>query len=271
MGVTSSKTFKRAPSPSKTTSKSLGETEQLIAALHKSLNDLSTSLSDPINPATTADRQNTFAAIQAGFGALEAAVLPSDAFICSMSLEFYNCAALGIAVEHGFAEIVSESTDDQGGVSSTLIEERTGMPEGKVSRIMRLLCTRGVFREIRPDVWGHSRHSLRLDSGKGYSYIKANPKERYAPPEARLAAWVYNTSIFGLKAASGFFPAFQDEGSLKSYKPTETAFNVAYETKSVYWEWLEEPDGFGARTFMNAMSCGTRDVCLHRTPSTVSI
>lgn len=248
---------KPSPAPSSTLPPySTAETEKLISTLQKSLSDLSSSLS---NPDLATERQRSFAAIQAGYGALEAAMLPPTFRIFCLAAEFQVSTALGVVVDHGFAEIISSGGEQ--GVSSVEIEARTGMPRGKVSRFLRILCGRGVFREVKPDVWAHTPHSLVLDSGVGYEAVKANPIARYANTGSSAAALVYHVTILGLQQTAGIFEAFRDETFLKSYQANQTPFNWTTKTDKTCWEWQETQEGgIRAQTFMNAMSCNNRQV-----------
>lgn len=224
--------------------------------LQKSLTDLSSSMS---NPDLAPERQRSFAAVQAGFGALEAAMLPPNFLICCLAAEFQISTALALVVDQGFAEIISSGGEV--GVSSVEIEALTGMPKGKVSRLLRVLCGRGVFREVKPDVWAHTRHSRVLDSGVRYEDVAKEPIARYANTGSSASAFVYHVTTLGMKHSSAIFEAFRDKKYLKSYRVDETPFNWSTKTDRPYWEWLEtEEGGIRTKTFMNAMTVNQRQV-----------
>lgn len=164
--------------------------------------------------------------------------------------------ALAAAVDIGLPELVSSacSGDREGaGVSSKALENRSGVPWGKISRLLRIICGRGFFREIRPDVWAHTRHSRALDSGLSYQQIVDHPLERYSMG-AGAAAWVDTTCQIMIKVASGTPDVFRDKRRVKSYGSTNTAFNVVYNTDKSFWDWIQAVDsGIRAKNFGKAM------------------
>lgn len=150
------------------------ETQRLISILQSTLS----TLSDQVAASKCdSDVFRTFATAQAAFGALEASLIPPEIYIFNLSLEYTLSVVLGVAVDLGLAELVSAS--GKSGISSKVMEERTGVPWGKLSRILRLLAGRGIFKEVRPDIWSHTIHSRALDSGLTYGVIVAEPLKRY--------------------------------------------------------------------------------------------
>ncbi|KAG8855057.1 hypothetical protein FRB96_007252 [Tulasnella sp. 330] len=118
----------------------LGKIQQLIVTLQESLSDLSSSIS---HPSSSADRDHSFAPVQAGFGALEAEILHTGVLLGAICWSYLIPIALGLVVRLGFPEVVSAAGDK--GISSVGIEERTGVPQGKVSRLLRSLTGQGIF------------------------------------------------------------------------------------------------------------------------------
>ncbi|KAG8997546.1 hypothetical protein FRB94_007601 [Tulasnella sp. JGI-2019a] len=145
--------------------------QQLISILQASLSDLSNSLSSN----SPADVTKTFATVQATYGALESAILPPDVHLYRTSMLFQISVALGVVVDVGLPEIVSAAAATGGqkdaAISSKALEKQTGVPWDKISELLRILCGRGIFQEVRPDVWAHTRHSRALDSGLSYEVI----------------------------------------------------------------------------------------------------
>lgn len=86
---------------------------------------------------------NAVATIQAGFGVLEAQVTPPELFLTRLAFSYQIPMALGTVVDQGIAEALGDKA-----LSSVEIEARCGLPSGKVSRLLRLLAGRGVFREV---------------------------------------------------------------------------------------------------------------------------
>lgn len=215
---------------------------QIIATLQEYLKQLSASFT----ASPTSNHIDDFVSVQAGFGALEAAILPPEAVVNSIGFFYQLSIALGLVVELAFPEVLT--TAGQGGtMSSKDIESRTNVPWAKASRLLRLMAGRGVFREVRPDVWAHTHTSRALDSGLPYETVVKAPLDRYNMGDNALPAHVHHMcSEVRVKAGAAMFEAFADERFRRSYDPTETAFAKAYGADGGWWAWVESEDG-GAR------------------------
>lgn len=224
---------------------SVDETRQLIAIAQNALADLLASLDKPETV------YKTFNTVQAAYGAIEAAVTPTVVWTWKLVSSVHIPFSLGAVVDLGLVEVITAAGEK--GISSAEIERITGVPHGKASRLLRILTCRGYFCEVRPDVWAHTHHSLALDSGLPYDQIVKEPATRYAIG-APLAALVANQLENGLISAQ--LPTmFRDKRLLKSYKPTETAFNVAMKTDLDAFGWYQTADGgWRAQAFANTMS-----------------
>jgi len=137
-------------------------------------------------------------------------------------MQFELSLALGIVVDLGLVEVVSSAGAE--GISSAEIGERTGIPKGKAAHLLRLLAGRGVFREVRPDIWVHTRHSVALDSGLPYETIVKEPRKRYAMGSNGYPAWVSHLCDVGIRTGLGIYPAFRNRKFLTSYSVRETPF-----------------------------------------------
>ncbi|KAF8895211.1 S-adenosyl-L-methionine-dependent methyltransferase [Infundibulicybe gibba] len=71
----------------------------------------------------------------------------------------FEPACLCVVLNAGVADILSSSP---GGVHIKEISEKTSLEEGKLVRIMRLLASRGCFREVEPNVFSNNRLSQNL-------------------------------------------------------------------------------------------------------------
>ncbi|KAG9032428.1 hypothetical protein FRB95_001481 [Tulasnella sp. JGI-2019a] len=232
------------------------DAQQLISTLQASLSDLSDHLSSS-KSTNNVNVTTIFSTVQAAFGALESTILPSDVHIYRTTFLYQVPVALGVVVDLGLPEVISAATARGGqeeGISSKALERRTGVPWGKISRLLRLLCGRGFFREVRPDVWAHTRHSLALDSGLSYETIVQNPLQRFSMGDSTVPAWVNLMNDVTHKASVGMLDAFRHKKSVKSYSATDAPFTFAYGTDKTLWEWLYVVDG-GHRmpNFMKAM------------------
>lgn len=50
--------------------------------------------------------------------------------------------------------------------------------KGQVARLLRLLATNYIFREVAPDVFAHNRISIQMDTGK--SFAELNDKYEFS-------------------------------------------------------------------------------------------
>lgn len=185
------------------------------------------------------DRAKAFSVIQAAYGKLETLVVPPGVLLQQIGMSYQLPMVLGTVNDLGLAEVISESTDPDGRISSKDIENRSGVPAGKVSRFLRFLAGRGIFEEVAPDVWTHTEASKLLDSGLPYEEIIRDPIHRFAKG-APVPAWISHTVEQGGMAAVSMVTAFREDKYKKSYSVTETPFNKFYSTDAPFWEWLEQ-------------------------------
>ncbi|KAG9023869.1 hypothetical protein FS837_005595 [Tulasnella sp. UAMH 9824] len=187
------------------------------------------------------DRAKAFTTVQAAFGKLETLVVPPGLLLQQISMTYQLPTVLGAVNDLGIAEIVSESADRGGRISSKEIEERCGLPAGKVSRFLRFLAGRGIFEEVSPDVWAHTEASRLMDSGLTYEEIVRDPIHRFAKGTPH-PAWISHVVENLGGAALSMVTAFREDKYKKSYDVSETPFQKVYGTNASFWQWLEQED-----------------------------
>ncbi|KIO21960.1 hypothetical protein M407DRAFT_217354 [Tulasnella calospora MUT 4182] len=185
------------------------------------------------------DRAKAFTTVQAAYGKLETLVVPPSLLLQQISMTYQLPMVLGTVNDLGIAEVISESTDPKGRMSSKDIEKRCGVPAGKVSRFLRFLAGRGIFEEVAPDVWTHTKASRLLDSGLSYEEIARDPIHRFAKG-APIPAWISHTVEQGGMAAVSMVTALREDKYKKSEEVFETPFNKIYDTDVPFWQWLEQ-------------------------------
>ncbi|KAG8906692.1 hypothetical protein FRC00_012407, partial [Tulasnella sp. 408] len=185
------------------------------------------------------DKAKAFNTIQAAYGKLETLVVPPALLLQQISMAYQLPMVLGTVNELGIAEIVSEPADRGGRISSKEIEERCGLPAGKVSRLLRFLTGRGIFEEVAPDVWAHTEASRLMDSGLPYEEIVRDPIHRFAKGTP-IPAWISHTVEHCGMAAVSMVTAFREDQYKKSYGVSETPFQKIYGTDASFWQWLEQ-------------------------------
>ncbi|KAJ3504647.1 hypothetical protein NLJ89_g7832 [Agrocybe chaxingu] len=119
-------------------------------------------------------------------------------------MSLYESTCLGIAMKFGIPDVLQE---DAAGMHITDIAERTGLEERKIGRILRLLATKHVFREVSENVFANNRLSLQLLAENPLSSLGLHFAEDCHPPTTVLA------EVLG------------DEAWGHSYSARETAFN----------------------------------------------
>ncbi|KAG8911488.1 hypothetical protein FRC00_006407 [Tulasnella sp. 408] len=215
-----------------TLSETPSEVSQVSDILTKSLAAFSASTNDK-------DRAKAFTTVQAAYGKLESLVMPPGLLLQQIAMSYELPMVLGTVNDLGIAEIVSESTDSGGRMSSKEIEKRCGVPASKVSRFLRFLASRGIFEEIAPDVWRHTEASRLMDSGLKYEEIARDPINRFAKGTP-IPAWISHTVEQGGMAAVSMVTALREDRYKKSHDVSETPFNKIYGTNVPFWQWLEQ-------------------------------
>ncbi|KAK6981651.1 O-methyltransferase-domain-containing protein [Favolaschia claudopus] len=109
--------------------------------------------------------------------------------------------------------------------------QRKGYRSSK--RILRLLATHHIFREVSPGVFANNRISSTLDKGKPSSVLFANRETRFGG-SCGIAAFVEVLAEMGGKSANYLAESLRTPGLLP--------FNLAYNTTEPMFEWMERPE-----------------------------
>ncbi|KAI9874729.1 MAG: hypothetical protein M1830_009351, partial [Pleopsidium flavum] len=139
--------------------------------------------------------------------------------LIEMSEQFYESRALHIAAEHRIADFLAGH--DAEGVAVGELAKQTGLHAGKLCRILRVLCSSGIFKEVNPEIFANNRISAVLAHNESFrSYILV-------------------FSICHYKVAGALPDAIRDPTKGHSSKVNETAFNVSHDTTDSFFEWME--------------------------------
>ncbi|KAL9938006.1 hypothetical protein V8E36_003551 [Tilletia maclaganii] len=138
--------------------------------------------------------------------------------------EYFEARALHIAAKLRIADLLA--TAGAKGLTKEELAKATGLEKGKLARVMRLLASIHVFKEIGPDTWTNNRISQEL--------VKNEP----------LRAYLYHYGEEPYRAADALMFNLDDPVKGHSYDILDAAFSDVYGRKP-RWEWLEEKDEDG--------------------------
>ncbi|MCJ1283722.1 hypothetical protein MMC26_003053 [Xylographa opegraphella] len=139
--------------------------------------------------------------------------------LIEMSEQFYESRALHIAAEHRIADLLSGHDDE--GVPISELAKSTGLDCDKLCRILRVLCSSGIFKETTPQTFANNRISAVLAHNESFrSYILV-------------------FSICHYQVAGALPKAMRDTIKGHSSKVNETAFNISHQTTDSFFEWME--------------------------------
>ncbi|KAF2205777.1 S-adenosyl-L-methionine-dependent methyltransferase [Delitschia confertaspora ATCC 74209] len=147
----------------------------------------------------------------AATGKLTELVSEPSARILEVATQFQESRAIYIAAERRIPDVLSKAGD--GAMSVYDISKEVKIESRKLSRILRYLCTIGIFKETGRDVFSNNSISAALVSNEP------------------LRAYVLLVNSEGFTASSETGP---------SYDVQKTAWQDAIGTNKTRWEWLEE-------------------------------
>ncbi|KAJ7090594.1 O-methyltransferase [Mycena crocata] len=171
--------------------------------------------------------------IIAAAGQLTATVRDPVASALASAHAFQLSSCLRAASEFNVAEILRDSGDE--GVAAKEIGSVAKTNPDLLARILRLLATHHIFREVSPGVFANNRISSTLDKGKPASVLFDKPEDRLTGSSG-TAAYVELLGDQCLKSA-----AFMPDTLLEPLKG-DLPFNRAFGTPGSMFAWFERPD-----------------------------
>ncbi|RMZ86788.1 hypothetical protein DV736_g5986, partial [Chaetothyriales sp. CBS 134916] len=155
----------------------------------------------------------------AAIGAISELVVEPCSRVQEVACQFFESRALFIAAERSIPDLLEEAGDD--GIDIATLSQKTGIEKGKLSRILRCLCSIHIFREIENGRFGNNRISAAL--------VKNEPLRAYVQ--------LFNLDIY---TASDHLPKYLLGNLGASYDVLETPFQNAVGTSKSRWDWLAE-------------------------------
>ncbi|KII89673.1 hypothetical protein PLICRDRAFT_560195 [Plicaturopsis crispa FD-325 SS-3] len=201
------------------------------------------TLDDPFTPESESPRNDpdiseAASDIIAAAAHLIAIVRPAPITLITTGLQMHISSALRVAVETNTVEILREAGPQ--GLHVKDIAAKNNTDPGKLARVLRLLATEHIFKELSPDVFANNRISSAADTGKSLSEIRANPVNKHVDTSGLPAAIEHSTDdVF--KASAYLGEVFSNPEYAHSYKAEKAAFNLAYKTDQGVFQWFEQP------------------------------
>ncbi|KAI1662593.1 putative O-methyltransferase [Daldinia decipiens] len=162
------------------------------------------------------DAQRT---VIAALGSIEELVAEPHLRLVDFAELYFEVRALHIAVEHNIAVLLDKGGVD--GVSAEDLAKSTGLEKNKLARILRVLTTQHIFREVAPGKFANNRISQAL----------AN--------DEKLLGQVKCSSM-GFAAASALPEALKDPIRGPSHDPELAAWPLAVGTELPFFTWMNE-------------------------------
>ncbi|KAF8815777.1 S-adenosyl-L-methionine-dependent methyltransferase [Phlegmacium glaucopus] len=134
----------------------------------------------------------------------------------------YEPACLNVAMTYKFPDILQEKP---AGMHISELGKKSGVEERKAGRILRLLASRHIFREVSQNVFANNRLSIQL--------LSSNP----------LSNLGLHFTDECLKSAVLLPDVLADQEWSHSYAPNHTAFNKLIRSPEPAFHYLEKPEG----------------------------
>ncbi|KAK0235364.1 S-adenosyl-L-methionine-dependent methyltransferase [Armillaria nabsnona] len=201
------------------------------------------------DPAVT----DAISCIIAATAQLVATIRPAHLTLISTAMMIHVPAALRTVTDLHVPEILREAGPQ--GLHIRKIAALCRTSPGKLARILRLLATEHIFKEVTPDVFAHNRISSLLDTGKSVDKLIESPQCKW-DGGVGITAFVSHTGGNSLKFTSYLAETMQDPSFAYSEDHVKAPFNYTVKTDLPFWQWLDLPENeYERRKFGLAMNC----------------
>ncbi|KAI0362999.1 S-adenosyl-L-methionine-dependent methyltransferase [Pilatotrama ljubarskyi] len=179
--------------------------------------------------------------IVAACGQISATVHRPFLTLCDAAMGYHLPACLRFLEASHTVEILR--TAGPNGMHVRDLSRHVNVDEGKLSHILRLLATHHITREVRPNVFANNRISAIMDSGRSPEELRRAPQDKYETTNG-IAAFM-NLCTDELFKSSAYLTDCYLPSLAKTDKeqenPMHAPFNLAFNTATPYFEWLEQP------------------------------
>ncbi|KAH8829594.1 S-adenosyl-L-methionine-dependent methyltransferase [Flagelloscypha sp. PMI_526] len=156
------------------------------------------------NDLSSPEAREAVQTIEAACAQLVASVARPSHNIVNRIFSHFECACIRTAVHFKIPDLLKNKTD---GVHVSELAKTVKVDQGKLARILRLLATKHIFREVKPDVFVNNRLSNELLSENGLSSLALHITDEVN------------------KAAAVLVESLEDPVFGPSYAPIHTPFN----------------------------------------------
>ncbi|KAJ3559922.1 hypothetical protein NM688_g32 [Phlebia brevispora] len=154
-------------------------------------------------------------------------------------LSAYRTASLRLAISVHVSEILREAGPQ--GLHVKEIAAKTKISPVKLARVLRLLATNHIYKEVAPDVFANNRLSSVLDTGKPVAAILEAPENKFDGTSG-ISAVLEHLTDSGLTVSGYLAETIMDPHTSFSEEANETAFNKAFSTMLSAFAWAELPE-----------------------------
>ncbi|KAK7002240.1 S-adenosyl-L-methionine-dependent methyltransferase [Favolaschia claudopus] len=164
-------------------------------------------------------------------------------FVTNQGKGYNMSSCLRAVSDFNVVDVLREAGEN--GASVNDIGAAVGVDPRMIERILRLLATHHIFREVSPGVFANNRISSTLEKAKPSRELFQSRETRFVGSSG-IAAFVENDGEVGGKCALYLAESLRTPGLVP--------FNLAYDTKETLFEWMEGPErSYHVNRFASAM------------------
>ncbi|KAF7373971.1 hypothetical protein MSAN_00609600 [Mycena sanguinolenta] len=150
----------------------------------------------------------------------------------------WRAAALRVCLEANVTEILREAGPE--GMHVDEIAAKSQLDSARLARIMRLLATHYIYREVRPDIFANNRLTVALDTGKSVAELFAYPENKHANTTG-FPAFASFYLDHGAKSTPYVWEMLSDPATRHSNRAVDCAWNRWLGVDLPLMSWFEQP------------------------------
>ncbi|EIN06898.1 O-methyltransferase [Punctularia strigosozonata HHB-11173 SS5] len=190
--------------------------------------------------------------IVAAAGQLTALLRPPPLSLLSAALSMHLSSCLRAASTFNITEILREAGPQ--GLHARDIGAKASTSSDKIARILRLLASHHIYKELSPDVFTNNRLSSVLDKGKPSKECFYSASEKFQGTSG-ISAMIEHITDEAFKSSAYLTETLSDPSTALSDDLTASPFAKAFNTKEPMWAWFEQPENkVVEREFMASVS-----------------